>query len=153
MRDDDDTGRLQDSTGGVDEFARVCELHNTLDLISTSKAPAVVLWNLRGYGRNVGLDQSRDAEDLLSFMLNAEFVLFEMYRMYDIRLNPSLAHWVGICRDFENYSREHSERNAEWGLRESVLKARAAFVKGILGDQGDNVSLKPAYSFSECLKL
>jgi hypothetical protein len=137
-----------------DTFPRVCELHNTLDLLAESKKPISHLWDLRGSAAavtevggdrsdsdDVGNNVNKDAEDLLSFMLNSEFVLYELYHEYEVSLNPSLAHWVGICREFDKYTREHAESNAEWGLRERVLKIRAAFVKGILGDQGPNVCI------------
>jgi hypothetical protein len=135
--------RFRSSLAGEEEtFPRVCELHNTLDLLAASKSPVTDLWGLRGGpgGRTPGgADANKDAEDLLSFMLHAEFVLFDLYKEYNISLNPSLAHWVGICREFDKYARDHAESNAEWGLRERVLKIRAAFVKGILGDQGVKV--------------
>ncbi|KAF8545351.1 hypothetical protein BDD12DRAFT_800421 [Trichophaea hybrida] len=131
-----------------DTFPRVCELHNTLDLLAESKKPMSHLWDLRGPAvvtedRGDADDTgngNKDAEDLLSFMLNSEFVLYELYHEYEVSLNPSLAHWVGICREFDKYTREHAESNAEWGLRERVLKIRAAFVKGILNDQGPNLA-------------
>lgn len=127
----------------ADTFPRVCELHNTLELLAESKKPMSHLWDHRGGaapgGRNGASpspsspDMAKDAEDLLSFMLNSEFLLYELYREYDVSLNPSLAHWVGICREFDKYTREHAEGNSEWGLRERVLKIRAAFVKGNFG--------------------
>jgi len=141
--------RFRNSLAGEEEtFPRVCELHNTLDLLAASKSPVADLWGLRGGGGGGGgagkrtpggADANKDAEDLLSFMLHAEFVLFDLYKEYNLSLNPSLAHWVGICREFDKYARDHAESNAEWGLRERVLKIRAAFVKGILGDQGVKV--------------
>jgi hypothetical protein len=125
-----------------DTFPRVCELHNTLDLLSASPAPMRHLVELRGGGgqgqlASVGGNTNQDAEDLLGFMLNAEFVLYALYDEYELLLNPNLSHWVSICREFERHARGHS--GGDWGLRDKVLKIRAAFVRGILGEQGVNV--------------
>lgn len=144
--------------GDADTFPRVCELHNTLDLLAESKKPMRHLWDLHATGARGGAspvpsspDSTKDAEDLLGFMLNSEFLLYELYREYEVSLNPSLSHWISICRDFDKYTREHAEGNSEWGLRDRVLKIRATFVKGILDDQGPNVTSPSRSLFLELI--
>lgn len=78
------------------------------------------------------------AQELLGFMLNAEFVLFEAYREHGLRVNPSLAHWIEVCQGFETLGQNNNPRG-ELGVREKVLRIRVAFVKGILGDHGSKV--------------
>ena len=151
----------RDDKAGENQFLRVCELHNTLELLASSSLPLRQLWELRrgggggsggsgggGAGGGGGMASSnsgddketgetnQDAEDLVGFFLNAEFVLYAIYADFELALNPSLAHWVGICREFDKYTRAHS---GVWGIRERVLKIRAAFVMGILAEQGGKV--------------
>jgi len=83
-------------------------------------------------------------------MLNAEFILFEAYRIYGLRMNPSLAHWVDVCREYEAAEKQKKrqrgdDRSAQSSdIREEVLRIRVAFVKGILGEHGDRLaSLSP----------
>ncbi|KAA8912472.1 hypothetical protein FN846DRAFT_933257 [Sphaerosporella brunnea] len=127
-------------------FTRVCELYNTLDLLASSPSPMRHLVELRGGGSGGGGAQqsaptggspNQDAEDLVAFMLNAEFLLYALYGEYDFFLNPNLSHWVSICREFDKYAQGHT---GEWGLRERVLKIRASFVKAILGEHGSNLA-------------
>lgn len=152
-------------------FSRVCELHTTLLLLEQSKQPTAVLEALResedngnnengndededdGDGdddqklklKNVDPqnDAMRQAQELLGFMLNAEFVLFELYREYAIRMNPSLSHWVTVSRDFDHWHKANTGPDGqpvgEWGVKEKVFKIRVAFVKGILAEQGPKV--------------
>ena len=129
------------STDGDGTFPRICELLNTLELLAESKQPISHLRELRGGTTN----DENGPEALLSFMLNGEFVLYEHYREFEVTLNPSLAHWVGVCRAFDKYDQEHGD-DGEWGIREILLKMRASFVKGILGNQGKTVcsSLVPS---------
>lgn len=88
-------------------------------------------------------DAMRQAQELLGFMLNAEFVLFELYREYAIRMNPSLSHWVTVSRDFDHWYKANTGPDGqpvgEWGVKEKVFKIRVAFVKGILAEQGPKV--------------
>lgn len=140
-------------------FSRVCELHNTLLLLEQSKLPTAVLEVLResedGDDDNTATqkrkqknvdpqnDAMRQAQELLGFMLNAEFVLFELYREYAIRMNPSLSHWVTVSRDFDRWYKANTGPDGqpvgEWGVKEKVFKIRVAFVKGILAEQGPKV--------------
>lgn len=138
-------------------FSRVCELHNTLLLLEQSKQPTTVLEVLRESEDDDGDDTAtlkrksvdpqndavRQAQELLGFMLNAEFVLFELYREYAIRMNPSLSHWVTVSRDFDRWYKANTGPDGqpvgEWGVKEKVFKIRVAFVKGILAEQGPKV--------------
>lgn len=124
-------------------FSRVCELHTTLLLLENAKLPIAVLEVLRGDKKVETTDALRQAQELLGFMLNAEFVLFELYREYGIRLNPSLSHWVSVSRDFDRWHKANTAKDGqlvgEWGVKEKVFKIRVAFVKGILADQGPKV--------------
>lgn len=138
-------------------FSRVCELHTTLLLLEQSKQPTAVLEVLReseddedaaAQKRKLSnadpqTDAMRQAQELLGFMLNAEFVLFELYREYAIRLNPSLSHWVTVSRDFDQWYKANTGPDGqpvgEWGVKEKVFKIRVAFVKGILAEQGPKV--------------
>lgn len=144
-----------------EHFLRICELHNTLEVLTLSSEPVVDLRLLRegsrpGSGRSPvsrrvngngssGVTLKQDAEDLLAFMLNAEFVLWQMYAEFDIALNPNLSHWVGLCRSFEGMRLEDCEEEGvegiKWGIKESIFKIRTAFVKGILGGKGPMVCL------------
>lgn len=152
----------------AEPFSRVCELHNTLLLLEQSKLPTAVLEVLRESEddddhdddhdddddttttqqrkqKNVDPqnDTMRQAQELLGFMLNAEFVLFELYREYAIRMNPSLNHWVTVSRDFDRWYKANTSPDGQpmgdWGVKEKVFKIRVAFVKGILAEQGPNV--------------
>ncbi|RPA93058.1 hypothetical protein L873DRAFT_1778345 [Choiromyces venosus 120613-1] len=138
---------------GVQEntFTRVCELHNTLEVLSTTREPISALMQLLGAPTMAsGQDSaSSSAREYLSFMLNAEFILFEAYRMYGLRMNPSLAHWVDVCLDYEAAEKEKREKkkqdggvdgSAESGVREEVLRIRVAFVKGILSEHGEGLA-------------
>lgn len=146
---------LSQSSVKEEPFSRVCELHNTLLLLETSKLPTTVLELLRdpdGNGKNKEPEKDyalKQAQELLGFMLNAEFVLFELYREYGIRMNPSLSHWVTISKDFDRWLKANTgkdgEPRGEWGVKEKVLKIRVAFVKGILCEQGPKVYLAPIY--------
>lgn len=144
--------RFRTRISGDDEFLRVCEVVKTLEVLSRSKYPATTLQELKGEtgervqgegrtGGKPGQHVNRDAEELLSLMLNAEFVLYDIYGIYEISLHPPLAHWVSFCRNFESYSKKIVESNAEWSLRERVLKMRSALVKGILGKNGPRVRI------------
>jgi len=87
-------------------------------------------------------------------MLNAEFILFEAYRIYGLRMNPSLAHWVDVCREYESAEKQKKQqlgddRSVESsGLREEVLRIRVAFVKGILGEHGDRLAGLSPHEFA-----
>ncbi|KAL7272709.1 hypothetical protein RUND412_004473 [Rhizina undulata] len=179
-------------------FPRVCEIHNTLDLISASKNPAVLLDRLRTpistqppqpsvtphsqysipssvspltasisslsdhspQSKSAETEQYRQAKDTLGFLLNAEFLLFQIYREYELRLNPNLHHWVRVCGTLKKYldakrkkstvmqfgvigsgKRGGDGEEAEWVLRETVLKIRAGFVKGLLGGFGEKLAV------------
>ncbi|KAL0636554.1 hypothetical protein Q9L58_004509 [Maublancomyces gigas] len=139
-------------------FSRVCELHNTLLLLEQSKQPTTVLEVLRESEDDDDDDTAtlkrksvdpqndavRQAQELLGFMLNAEFVLFELYREYAIRMNPSLSHWVTVSRDFDRWYKANTGPDGqpvgEWGVKEKVFKIRVAFVKGILAEQGPKLA-------------
>lgn len=129
-------------------FSRVCELHTTLHLLENAKLPTAVLEILRDGDKKTDgnaqhVDAMRQAQELLGFMLNAEFVLFELYREYGIRMNPSLSHWVAVSRDFDRWHKANTGKDGqpigEWGVKEKVFKIRVAFVKGILAEQGPKV--------------
>ncbi|KAI5793028.1 hypothetical protein EDC01DRAFT_79980 [Geopyxis carbonaria] len=120
-------------------FYRVCEIHNTLDILAASQSPITELWKLRGQDKD-GPDSKQDAEDLLSVMLNAEFLLYYMYREHPLNLNPALSHWISICRGFDKFERETQKSEPKWGLRERVMKIRSIFVKGILSDHVQKIA-------------
>ncbi|CAZ85939.1 unnamed protein product [Tuber melanosporum] len=135
-------------------FTRVCELHNTLEILSTVPEPIVALMQILGTRIASGHDFARSsAREYLGFMLNAEFVLFEAYRIYGLRMNPSLSHWVDVCRDYEAVERQKQMqqgdgRGAGSGIREEVLRIRVAFVKGILGEHGDRLAGLSPHEFA-----
>ncbi|KAG0643348.1 hypothetical protein HOY80DRAFT_880328 [Tuber brumale] len=133
-------------------FTRVCELHNTLEILSTVPEPIGTLMQILGTRIASGHDFARSsARECLGFMLNAEFVLFEAYRIYGLRMNPSLAHWVDVCRDYEAAERRRQQgggRGAGLGIREEVFRIRVAFVKGILGEHGDRLAGLSPHEFA-----
>jgi hypothetical protein len=128
-------------------FPLVCKLHATLEFLGRSEEPTMDLQKLGGRG---GPDECRntpraqEVQDLVGFTLNAEFMLYELYKQYQISLNPSLAHWVGLCRDSEKYVNKTAEGTFNWGLRERLLDVRATFVRGILDQQGWKVRVSLA---------
>lgn len=124
----------------AEPFSRVCELHTTLLYLSESPHPTALLQQLGGRDEadGDGNGDVKHAQELLGFMLNAEFMLWELYRGQGCNVleNPSLFHWVTVGREWER-----RERTTVWGVREKVLKIRVAFVRGILCEEGPKVRL------------
>lgn len=123
----------------AEPFSRVCELHTTLLYLSESPHPTALLQQLGGRdgADGDGNGDVKHAQELLGFMLNAEFMLWELYRGQGCSVleNPSLFHWVTVGREWER-----RERTTVWGVREKVLKIRVAFVRGILCEEGPKLA-------------
>ncbi|PUU74535.1 hypothetical protein B9Z19DRAFT_1000000 [Tuber borchii] len=140
-------------------FTRVCELHNTLEILSTVHEPISTLMQILGTRTSSGHEFASSsaqeyAREYLGFMLNAEFVLFEAYRIYGLRMNPSLAHWVDVCREYEAAGKQKKQQSGDdgsaksSGVREEVLRIRVAFVKGILCEHGDRLAGLSPHEFA-----
>jgi len=76
-------------------------------------------------------------------LLNGEFVLYWLYREFDIDLNPFLTHWTNFC---ENHEEEHNKdfkgTTSHIGSQTpSKPLTRFLFIKDILAGKGEEVKL------------
>lgn len=123
---------------GEDEFTRIRELFFTVEVLAGCEDPMECLKQLRGGQRKHGLG-AMDAQDLLAFMLNSEFILYAVHRDFDIAMNPNLANWVRMC---QSTAETQGNGDASSTLLQRIQRIRVALVKGILGGQGEAVSKK-----------
>lgn len=121
-------------------FIRVCEIHNTLDLLSESETPLALLAQLQGTFRDAPSNPREAAEGYLSFTLNAEFVLYDLYYEHSIGLNPSLSHWVSACRNSTWKPIQNGDRDP-WGIGQRVTQIQVALMRGILSGNAPKVGL------------
>ncbi|TGZ81967.1 hypothetical protein EX30DRAFT_395339 [Ascodesmis nigricans] len=125
---------------GEDEFTRIRELFFTVEVLAGCEDPMECLKQLRGGQRKHGLG-AMDAQDLLAFMLNSEFILYAVHRDFDIAMNPNLANWVRMC---QSTAETQGNGDASSTLLQRIQRIRVALVKGILGGQGEALgSLTP----------
>ncbi|KAJ6258880.1 hypothetical protein Dda_5775 [Drechslerella dactyloides] len=124
-------------------FARACEILITLTATTTSAAST---------GVSHGSGDWRPMEKGIGFQLNATFMLYWLYREYDIHLNPFRSHFVETCEA----ERARPTSSEKWSGIDRLRKARCKMLLAILGGEGSklaDLSAKDFYTNFEQLRL
>ncbi|KAI9767051.1 MAG: hypothetical protein M1839_004641 [Geoglossum umbratile] len=126
-----------------DHFTAACQLLNTLvDLETRGDETEDMFRTALQQGQL--LTTSELHECLIAFVFNAEYMLFQFYRQYEIRMNPFLSHWVEAIRDWERASARDphdgkQKARAATTIRSvdlDIFSARVQLVRGILAGEG-----------------
>ncbi|KAF3909806.1 hypothetical protein ABW21_db0201917 [Orbilia brochopaga] len=138
--------KFLDSIPNPDQyFARACE---TLITLTTTMANAASTAASNGA---IG-DAWRPLDKNVAFRLNATFVLYWMYREYDIHVNPFRSHFVETC-EAERTRLQSPEKE---GALDKARRARYKMLLAILGGEGSklaDLSAKDFYTNFEQLRL
>ena len=86
-------------------------------------------------------------ECLIAFVFNAEYMLFQFYRQYEIQMNPFLSHWVEVIRDWERAPARDPHDGKQKARPTTTIRsvdldifsARVQLVRGILAGEGAKV--------------
>ncbi|KAH0541591.1 hypothetical protein FGG08_003939 [Glutinoglossum americanum] len=126
-----------------DHFTTACQLLNTLvDLETRGDQTENMFYNALQQGES--LSRTELHECLAAFVFNAEYMLFQFYRQYEIRMNPFLSHWVEVIRDWEKtFGRDFHEgkqkaktTTAIRNVDLDIFSTRVQLVRGILAGEG-----------------
>ncbi|KAI9868019.1 MAG: hypothetical protein M1813_006764 [Trichoglossum hirsutum] len=126
-----------------DHFTTACQLLNTLvDLETRGDQTEDMFCNALQRGES--LTRTELHECLAAFVFNAEYMLFQFYRQYEIRMNPFLSHWVEVIRDWEktfgrdphDSKQQATSTTAIRNVDLDIFSTRVQLVRGILAGEG-----------------
>ncbi|KAK6332897.1 hypothetical protein TWF696_002916 [Orbilia brochopaga] len=129
-------------------FARACEILITLTTTSTASTGTPSTGASNGSG-----DAWRPLEKNVAFRLNATFMLYWLYREYDIHLNPFRSHFVETCEAERARLPSSSEKESAF---DRLRRARYKMLLAILGGEGSklaDLSARDFYTSFEQLRL
>jgi hypothetical protein len=148
-----------------DHFTVACQLLNTLVDLETRGEETEDMFRAalqRGHSLSKQLQLDKETvvadsrartatpelhECLVAFVFNAEYMLFQFYRQYEIQMNPFLSHWVEVVRDWERTSdrdlHDGKQRarpaTATRTVDSDIFSTRVQLVRGILAGEGVKV--------------
>ncbi|KAI9764219.1 MAG: hypothetical protein M1840_008609 [Geoglossum simile] len=134
------TGAFISQLNPDDHFTVACQLLNTLVDLETRGDETEDMFRA-ALQRGQPLATSELHECLIAFVFNAEYTLFQLYRQYEIRMNPFLSHWVEVIRDWERTPGRDGKQRARpattiRGVDLDIFSARVQLVRGILAGEG-----------------